>query len=165
MKMPKLILFLLLPLFSLSQQEKIDSITQAQQKQLDSFQVALKKAYSDSARYLALADIISYYQEKKRDSGLYYEEQRLSLAVKNNKKLAEAAALNTKGYFLMHLGRYSESYKCFLRSFEIAKDPKSEKTHYFLADSGFRKQRLSVLGIAQGRFGQLLARQIILNRA
>ena len=158
MKGIKPILFLLLPLYSLSQQEKIDSVKQAQIKQLDSFRVALKKASADSARYRVLGDIIEYYQETNRDSALHYEEQRLSLAVKNNKELAEAYSLTWMGYQFTHTGRYSEAYKCLLRAFEIANDPKSEKTHFLPADSGFRNQRLKVLELHYYYFGVLLSR-------
>src|SRR4051812_29689869 len=96
----KILLLLLLPALGL-----------AQQSHLDSLKKALHAARTDSARYLDLTDLADYYTEINRDSALYYDEQALYIAKKNGHALNEAAALDNKGYILMHLGKYPESLR------------------------------------------------------
>ena len=65
--------------------------------------------------------------EAKRDSALFYAEQRLTFAKKNNFKLAEAAALISKAYQYNAMGRYSEAFQHLLQALKIAEDPKNEE--------------------------------------
>jgi len=135
----------------------ISTMANAQQGNPDSLKQALKNASSDSARYDIHCKLAIYYQEDKRDSALYYAEEALILAKKNNKKLDEAFALDTKGYILMHLGKLLESYRCYPAALEIAENPKNENKTWF-RDSAVtpRKFRLTVLENIYHDFGHLM---------
>jgi signal transduction histidine kinase/uncharacterized protein (DUF2164 family) len=129
----------------------------AQKGYLDSLKQKLKIAFTDSVRYDIQNKIITYYIEDKRDSALYYAEEALLLAKRYNKKLDEASSLDIKGYILMHLGKLSESYRCFLVAQEIAKNPENENKTWNKA-TGFtpRKVRLTVLENIHHDFGHLM---------
>ena len=98
-----------------------------QRNMVDSLRTILQRAGNDSLKYEASRTLYSYYEEINRDSALYYAELDLSLARKNDKKLVEAMALDTKGYQLLHLGRFSEALKCMLQAFSIAENPDNNK--------------------------------------
>ncbi len=142
----KILLLLLLPTLAFSQQGNPDSLKHA-----------LQIATTDSARYMISSQLADYYTEDKRDSALYYSEKRLSLAEKNNHPLDVAAALDIKGYILMHLGKDGESLKCFLQAIKIAENPANEnKTWYQDKNSTPRKIRLEILLNIHHVFGHLM---------
>ena len=129
----------------------------AQKGYIDSLKLKLKIASTDSARFDIQNKIIIYYTEDKRDSALYYAEEALLLAKRNNKNLDVASTLDTKGYILMHLGKLSESYRCFLVAQEIAENPENEhKTWNKVAGFTPRKMRLTVLENIHHDFGHLM---------
>ena len=68
-----------------------------------------------------------HFIEANRDSALFYTEKRLTLAKKNNIKLAEAAALISLGYQYNAIGKYAEAFQHLLQAIEIAEDPKNEE--------------------------------------
>ena len=142
----KLILLIILPI----------SVT-AQQGNPDSLRQALKIAVTDSARFSILGDLENYYLEINRQTALFFTDQRLSIAKKNNHTLDEALTLDRKGYILMHLGKYPESLRCFQQAFKIAEDPDSEnKTWYQDKKSTPRKFRLGVLASIHHDLGHLM---------
>jgi len=102
-------------------------LAHGQQNMADSLRTILQRAGGDSLRYEASRALYNYYEEINRDSALYYAELDLSLARKADKKLVEAMALDTKGYQLLHLGRFSEALKCLLQAFSIAENPGNNK--------------------------------------
>ncbi len=55
---------------------------QAQQQQLDSLQLTLKKAANDTAKMIALVGLYDYYAEIDRDMGLLYGNQAMGIATK-----------------------------------------------------------------------------------
>src|SRR3954470_15907368 len=112
----KLLLLFLLPLFSNAQLRVPDSLINI-----------AANANSDSARYAASTNIYNYYEESNRDSALYYAEQGLVLARKNNKLLNEANSCCRKGYQQINLGLFSDAFQTLLRAFTITEDPKNEK--------------------------------------
>ncbi|HEX6848942.1 MAG TPA: ATP-binding protein [Chitinophagaceae bacterium] len=153
------LLFLLLPFFSLSQGLNNDSNNQVLKKRLDSLHNQLTAASTDSARYRLLDQIYFYYQEKNRDSALYYLNQQLELAINNNKKLDEAFCLASMGFQLMKTGRLAESFKNFQRAFKIAEDPGSEKYHWKLSDTiTSHTSRLNFLVRTHRTYGHLMGR-------
>ena len=115
-KILKLAFLLLLPFISKAQQSKSDSL-----------RTILQNAITDSARHNASFNLYLYFIEAKRDSALFYAEQRLTFAKKNNFKLAEASALISKAYQYNAMGRYSEAFQHLLQALEIAEDPKNEE--------------------------------------
>ncbi len=129
----------------------------AQQSPVDSLHQALLKAESDSAKYQIFGNIYSYYSEINRDSALYYADQQIVLAKKNNSPLLEAGTLSLKAYQLTHLGRFGEALKTFLNAFKIAEDPENEKTIKWLpTNTTALKTRLRILGGIRINFGHLL---------
>jgi two-component system, NtrC family, sensor kinase len=101
-------------------------VTNAQQYKPDSLRTILQAASTDSARHNASFNLYLYFIEANRDSALFYADQRLALAKKNNFKLAEASALISKAYQYNAMGRYSEAFQLLLQALEIAENPKNE---------------------------------------
>jgi signal transduction histidine kinase len=96
-----------------------------QQRIPDSIRKILQRATNDSLKYEASRALYGYYEEVNRDSALHYAEQNLLLARKNNKKLVEVMALDTKAYQVLHKGQYSQALQCLLLAFTIIEDPKT----------------------------------------
>ena len=111
----KIFLFLLIPVW-----------TNAQQNLSDSLKNILASAPNDLSRYKACQSIYNYYEERNRDSALYYAEQQLLLSRRYNEKLAEANALIEKGYQLIGFGRYANAHQNLLEAFAITENPKNE---------------------------------------
>ena len=109
------VIIITLPLFS------------ASQNVVDSLKLIFTGSASDSVRYRACKFIYDHYEEMNRDSAFYYASQGLSLARKNNKRLAEIHSLANLSYQLLGLGRYAPAMKHLLEAFKIAEDPSLEK--------------------------------------
>ncbi len=114
---------------------------QQQAYQLDSFQLALRKASSDTVRMNIYDQLGWYYAEKNRDSALSYFEKELPIARKLNQKLAEADALNGIGYMMEQLGNYPNALESFFEALKIARDPASEKNAAHLASNAWNTSR------------------------
>src|ERR1700712_1682365 len=110
----------------------IPQLVNAQLHLPDSTLKAFKRATDDSARYMAKIQAYNYFEETNRDSALYYQNQVLLLAQKNNKKLLIARSLASIGYQLTAMGRYAEALKNLLKAFAIAEDPKSASNSWFI---------------------------------
>ena len=124
----------------------------------DSQRQVFYNAVDDSIRYAAGRALYNYYEELNRDSALYYAGQNLLLAGKNNRKLVEVFALNTKGYQLIHLGRYSEALQCLLEAFKIAGDPANdaEESWQLSMQPSSGKSRLLMLSVTHHMLGILM---------
>ena len=141
----KIILLLLIPVFINAQSSVSDSLRQA-----------LQKAPNDSTRDLVYDKLLSYYLFNNLDSALYFADKMVLISQKNNQKLAEAGALNFKGLVLTRLGQYASALQCFLQSFTITEDPKSENTTWDLPNnSNPRKHRMDVLALTHSMFAIL----------
>ena len=140
----KVILLVLLPIGSMAQFSHPDSLIQA-----------LKLTTSDSARVSIMEGLVDYYAEANRDSAIYYSDEILLLVNKNNKKLEEANCWCYRGYLLMKLGKYPESFSCLQHALNIAEDPESEKNTWYSYSSP-RKIRLRVLEYIHHNFGHLM---------
>jgi len=97
------------------------------QGSIDSLRNAYLNAGSDSARYTAGKYIYDYYEEVNKDSALYYAQQSLILAHKNNEILAEVYYMDNTAYQLIGLGKYAEALRYVLKAFNIVEDPKNER--------------------------------------
>ncbi|MEO6668050.1 MAG: hypothetical protein ABIN36_01155, partial [Ferruginibacter sp.] len=111
----KIVLFVVFPL-----------LVNAQQNFPDSLKNILVKAADDLVRYKTCQNIYNYYEERNRDSALYYAEQQLLLSRRHNEKLAEANALIEKGYQLIGMGRYANAHQNLLEAFAITENQKNE---------------------------------------
>ena len=143
----KVTLFLFLPVLAM-----------AQEKYTDSLKTVYRNDSNDSVRYAAGKALYNYYEELNRDSALYYADQNLLLGQKNKRKLVQVFALDTKGYQLLHLGRYSESLECLLEAFKIAGDPENdtEETWSLSVQPSPGKSRLLMLSITHHMMGILM---------
>ncbi len=117
----KILLLLILPVFTCAQQSRPDSLREV-----------FSKAGHDSVRFSACWEMYNYYEELKRDSANYFIEEGLLLARKNNKKLAESRFLVSNAYQLLSTGRYAESLKNLLQAFSIIENHKAEKDNWVL---------------------------------
>jgi two-component system NtrC family sensor kinase len=142
----KIILLLLLPAFACAQQNLTDSLRRV-----------LKNTSVDSIRYNLNVKLHDLYEEKNLDSALYFAEQALLIARKNNKKLAEAAALNSKGYQLRNIGKYGESLQCLMEALTITENPASEKNNWSFGSSrSSMNARLLILSVTHHMYALLM---------
>ena len=131
----------------------------AQQSKYDSLKRVITTTTSDSTKYLTLMVLSSRYMEDNRDSALYYVQRAVILAKRNKKTLDEAYALNIKGYVLMHLGKYGESFKCFQEAFKIAENPANEIASWINpAPTPLNESRLNILSGIHYDMGHLYGR-------
>ena len=152
----KIILFLLLSTFARSQQTLYN--TKQLKNKLDSLQLVLKNAPNDTLRMIIYGELGLYYMEIKRDSALYWFEQKLLLAKNLNLKLWEADSYDFAGYVLNSLGNYSKSLQYLLKGIEITEDPETEKGIWKLSEfyaRNARSVRLSELGLLHHNMGYL----------
>ena len=137
----------------------IPALVHAQQHLPDSIIRALKSASNDSLRYRANIQAYLYFEEINRDSALYYANQTLLLARKNDKQLLIARALASNGYQLTNTGHYPEALKNLLQAFSIAQNPKNASSSWLLASEPTpEKSRLLILCLTHHMFGILMDR-------
>ncbi len=144
----KIFLLLLLPFFVQGQSFKSTA---------DSLRMALASATTDSARFDISYSLLSFYQESKRDSAVYYADKAIAIAKKNNLLLDVASALDGKGYPLMHMRKLNQSLQCFLEAVKIAEDPENDnRTFYRKSKAEASKYRLSLLANIHHDWGHLM---------
>jgi signal transduction histidine kinase len=144
----KILVLLLIPVLARAQQHLPDSISRA-----------LKSASNDSLRYRASIQAYLYFEEINRDSALYYVNQTLLLARKNDKQLLIARALASKGYQLTGSGHYAEALKNLLQAFSIAQNHKNASSSWLLIpESTPDNSRLFILSLTHHMFGVLMDR-------
>lgn len=129
----------------------------AQQQDANNLKKQLQEATTDSVRYDKSMELVNFYNETNNASAVFYAENAIKIARKNNKKMEEAFSLDRKGYNLMHLGKYSESLQCYLLAFKIAEDEGNENKTWFLDNkiSG-KTNRLNTLLNLHHDFGHLM---------
>ena len=136
------------------------------QQNIDSLKSILIHGTDASLRYKAARGIYDYYEEKNRDTALYYADQSVLIAKQNSQKVPEAFSLVNKGYQLVGLGRFGEALQCFQKSFSITEDPQNEKgntwdlsLYNFVGKNYFNgNQRLLTLAYAHHMFAVLMLR-------
>jgi two-component system NtrC family sensor kinase len=108
----------------------IPTLANAQDKQLDSLNNALKLAKTDSAKYMALSNMGGYYSEADRMKAIYYLDQALPIAKRNNKLIDVATTIGYKGYEFYHLGKYAGALDYLEQAIEILENPKNESNSW-----------------------------------
>ncbi len=146
--------FLVIPLFGLAQ----SPATSREQIVPDSLREVLAGASNDSIRYQACRLLYTHFEERNRDSALYYAHQRLLISTRSNKKIAEAFDLGVMGYQLVYLGRFGEALDCLLKASSIAEDPRNDigetwKLNNYPTPG---KSRLVALSMINHMFGHLM---------
>src|SRR5689334_1476052 len=144
----KILLFLLLPLSAYSQANVYWE--EWSDHEIDSLQSAWNTVHNDTLRMAIARSLGFYYQERDRDSSLYFGEQQLSLAEKLHQTLWHADALDQVGYVLAQMKNYPRSLQCFLEGISIAETKGAEKNIWrvslFSQAKDLRIARLTVLG-------------------
>ncbi len=121
----KITLLLLLPVFSIAQQNPYWE--EWNKAQADSLQLIWNNTTNDTLR-MGVARSLGYYNsEINIDSGLYYAQQMFALARQLKLKLWEADALDGIGYGLSNLKDYPRSLQAFLAALKIAEDKETER--------------------------------------
>jgi len=129
----------------------------AQQLEANSLKKQLQEAATDSVRYDKSMELVNFYTEINTDSAVFYAENAIKIARKNNKKMEEAFSLDSKGYNLMHLGKFSESLQCYLPAFKIAEEEANENLTWFSDKKISRKtNRINILISLHHDFGHLM---------
>lgn len=136
----------------------------AQQQDAKSLKKQLQEAAIDWVRYHKSMELADFYNEINTDSAMFYAQNAVKIARKNNKRMDEAEALDVKGYNLIALGKYSESLQCFLIAFKIAEDEANENKTWFRDKKISRKtNRLNKLLNLHHDFGHLMGPQVKLK--
>jgi two-component system NtrC family sensor kinase len=150
----KILFLLLLPFLGVAQ----SSSTSQAQTVPDSLRQILTTTDNDSIRYQACRLLYTHYEERNRDSALYYADQRLLLSRKNNKKIPEAFDLGVKGYQLVYLGRFGEALDCLLQGQKIAEDLRNDNQESWQLNNypSPGKHRQVTLSMINHMFGHLM---------
>ena len=151
MKLVKIILFVLLPVFSISQVNPL--FLEPTKKQADSLRNALSQNINDTLRMAANRELSLYYFDLNTDSSIYYIEKDLPLARKLQLKLWEADALDLLGLISSNQGNYVKAMISFNEAFQIVENKECEKNIWNISkftNSGIPEfARLSMLGTMQ----------------
>ncbi len=135
------------------------AFAQPQKSEIDRLQTLLINAPNDSIRMDVYMEIALYYNERNRDSALYYLAQGLPIAQELNLKLYEAHFLENRGYMYGGLGNYPKALEAYFQALKIAEDPESEKHAWNLPEGQSpRNARLTALGYTYLTIGHLYGR-------
>ncbi len=153
----KIMLLLLLPVFTVAQQNPYWE--EWNKEQADSLQLIFYNSANDTIRMGVARSLGFYYQELNYDSALYFHQKQALLAVQLKAKLWEADAIENMGYVLSIQKNYPQSLKAFLNAIQIAEDKETEKNIWQV--SRFSKAgdptlaRLVVLAFSRMDLGRL----------
>ncbi len=153
----KIFLLCLLPAFSMAQKDPTWGYVTAQQA--DSLKRSLLTEKNDTLKLAAYRSLGFYYQDIKRDSGVYFHEQQLALAKKLNRRLWQADAYSQAAYVLNGLGNLMKSYEYFSEAMKLAGDEKNESDNWrpwtFSNSENSHDARISILGMNYQMMGNL----------
>ena len=114
---------------------------------------------NDTLKMAAFRSLGFYYQDIKRDSGLYFHEQQLALSKKLGMKLWQADAYSQAGYVLNGLGNIMKSYEYFSEAMKLAGDENNESDNWrpwtFSNSKNSHEARISILGMNYQMMGNL----------
>ena len=130
------------------------------QKQLpDTILLRIQQATDDFTKYTAYFAAYDFYEEKNRDSALFYMERCLVLCKENDMLLAAAACLDRRAYQLTGLGRYAEALPSFFEAFEIAQNPENATRRWvFNSLPTGNETRLLILSLTHHMYAILMSR-------
>ncbi len=155
----KISLLCLLPTFCMAQIDPTWGYVSAQQA--DSLKRSLQTEKNDTLKLAAYRSLGFYYQDIKRDSGVYFHEQQLALAKKLNRRLWQADAYSQAAYVLNGLGNLMKSYEYFSEAMKLAGDEKNESDNWrpwtFSNSENSHDARISILGMNYQMMGNLWA--------
>jgi len=142
----RILLFLLLPVLSVAQQNYPDSLRKI-----------FISSKEDSIVYKVSTHLYDYYEEVNRDSAFLYADQCIRISNRNNKKLNEAFFLNRKAYQELNMGRYAESLNDLLEAFDLSENKKNDKLYWDVGTfKAERDKRLYALACTHHIYGILM---------
>ena len=148
MKVIKIILYVLLPLFSMAQVNPL--FLEPTKKQADSLRKALAQNINDTLKMAANRELSLFYLDINTDSAIYYVEKDLPLARKLQLKLWEADALDLLGIISNNQGNYVKAIKSMNEALQIVESKECEKNIWNISkftNSGMPEfARLNMLG-------------------
>ncbi len=153
----KIFLLCLIPAFAMAQKDPTWGYVTAQQA--DTLKRSVQTEKNDTLKMAAYRSLGFYYQDIKRDSGLYFHEQQLALSKKLNRRLWQADAYSQAAYVLNGLGNVMKSYEYFSEAMKLAGDEKNESDNWrpwtFSNAENVHEARISILGMNYQMMGNL----------
>jgi len=158
MTLRSIILFLCLAPHILAAQKILEwSFISAEQA--DSLRSIIKTTSNDTLKMKASRSMGFYFQESRADSALYYHDLQLKYANQLDLKIWEAEGYSQRGYVLMLLGKYPDSFESFTKGMDIAKDKENKIKNWhpevFSNAANFNDSRLAVLAMIYNDLGNL----------
>jgi len=127
--------------------------------QADSLRHLIETTTNDTFKMKASRSMGFYFQESRADSALYYHDLQLKLAQQLDLKIWEAEAFSQRGYVLMLLGKYPDSFESFTKGMEIAKTKENETKNWnpevFSNAPNLHDSRMAVLAMIYNDLGNL----------
>ena len=153
----KIFLLCLIPIFSTAQIDPTWGYVTAQQA--DSLKRSVQTEKNDTLKMAAFRSLGFYYQDIKRDSGLYFHEQQLALSKKLGMRLWQADAYSQAAYVLNGLGNLMKSYEYFSEAMKLAGDEKNEADDWrpwaFSNSKNSHDARIAILGMNYQMMGNV----------
>ncbi len=147
----------MIPAASMAQKDPSWGYVTAQQA--DSLKRSVQSEKNDTLKMAAFRSLGFYYQDIKRDSGLYFHEQQLALAKKLNRRLWQADAYSQAAYVLNGLGNFMKSYEYFSEAVKLAGDEENESDNWrvwtFSNSKNSHEARITILGMNYQMMGNL----------
>ena len=151
MRSIKIVLCILLPVFSIAQVNPL--FLEPTKNQADSLRKALNENINDTLRMAANRELALFYFDINSDSAFFYIERDLPLARKLHLKIWEADALDLMGLISSNQGNYVKAMRSFNEAFQIVENKECEKNIWNISkftNSGMPEfARLSMLGTIQ----------------
>ena len=152
-----LLAYLLLP--NSMEAQKIMEWSFINAEQADQLRSTIKNTTNDTLKMKASRSMGFYYQESRADSALYYHNLQIKVARQLDLKIWEAEGYSQRGYVLMLLGKFPDSFESFSKGMEIAKDPANEiknwRPEVFSNAPNLHDSRLAVLAMIYNDLGNL----------
>lgn len=127
--------------------------------QADTLRAIIKNTSNDTLKMKASRSMGFYYQESRADSALYYHNLQINVARQLDLKIWEAEGYSQRGYVLMLLGKFPDSFESFSKGMDIAKNKTSELKNWqpevFSNAANFKESRLAVLAMLYNDLGNL----------
>lgn len=125
MRIIKIVLYILLPVFSISQVNPL--FLEPTKEQADSLRKALNENINDTLRMAANRELALFYFDINLDSAIVYIERDLPLARKLQLTLWEADALDLMGIISGNQGNYVKAIKSINEALQIVENKECEK--------------------------------------
>src|SRR6188472_4296324 len=117
MRVIKIVLYILFPVFSISQVNPL--FLEPTKDQADSLRKSLNENINDTLRMAANRELALFYFDINSDSAFFYIERDLPLTRKLQLKLWEADALDLMGLISSNQGNYVITIKSFTEALQI----------------------------------------------